>query len=231
MLRVLFLEDNEDLAFAVTETLSVLGDYDIIQANNGEKGMELYHELKPQIVISDVEMPKMNGFEVAQAIRAIDKECIILLATGLYSSKDIAKGFEIGVDEYVKKPYSPSELHIRIQAIIQRLQKTPTPQKEETEQDYSIGKYQFNFEEKCLFFQSEKIKLTPKEFSILEILYSNKNQLVTKEHITNELWGESDFFSARSFDVFISKLRKHLSKDPNVSIETVRGEGIILSDA
>lgn len=228
MLQVLFIEDNEDLSFAITETLLMLGDYEITQAYDGEEGLKLYHKLKPDIVISDVEMPKMNGFEVAKSIRAIDKRCIILMATGLGGAKEIATGFEIGVDEYVKKPYSPAELHVRIEAIQHKLQNTGT-KNNETEQIDTIGKYQFDIEEKCLCFNSEKIRLTPKEFSVLYILYTHKNKLVSREQITNELWGETDFFTSRSLDVFIAKLRKYLSKDSKVKIKTVRGEGIVLN--
>ncbi len=226
MTRLLFIEDNEDLAFAVTETLSILGDYEITQALNGKEGMDLYHKFKPHIVISDVEMPIMNGFEVASTIRRLNNECIIFLATALSTTKDVLKGFEIGIDEYVKKPYSAPELHARIQAILKRLG-TPKSTYKNASVTF-IGNYQFDSANKCLYLNTEKIKLTPKEFNILEILVANKNQVVSREKLTSDLWGESDFFSSRSLDVFITKLRKYLSKDKKVQITTVRGEGIKL---
>ncbi len=226
MTRLLFIEDNEDLAFAVSETLAILGDYEITQAFNGKDGLEAYHKIKPHIVVSDVEMPLMNGFDVARTIRRIDKQCIIFLATALSTTQDILTGFEIGIDEYVKKPYSAPELHARIQAILKRL---GTPSLTNSNESITfIGNYQFDSESKYLYLDTEKIKLTPKEFSILEILVENKNKVVSREKLTQDLWGESDFFSSRSLDVFIAKLRKYLSKDKKVQIVTIRGEGIKL---
>ncbi len=226
MTRLLFIEDNEDLAFAVSETLAILGDYEITQAFNGKDGLEAYHKIKPHIVVSDVEMPLMNGFEVARTIRRIDKQCIIFLATALSTTQDILTGFEIGIDEYVKKPYSAPELHARIQAMLKRL---GTPFLTDNNESITfIGSYQFDSANKHLYFETEKIKLTPKEFSILEILVENKNKVVSRERLTQDLWGESDFFSSRSLDVFITKLRKYLAKDEKVKIVTIRGEGIKL---
>ncbi len=225
-MRLLFVEDNEDLAYAVSASLSVLGDYEITEAADGEEGLELYNKIKPHIVVADIEMPLMNGFEMTRAIRNINKECVIILATGLSSTEDILKGFEIGIDEYIKKPYSPQELHARIQAILRRIQQSGILKKEED--TINIGKYQLDDTKKCLYFSKETIHLTPKEFSILEALVGNKNEIVSREYLTTELWGESDFFSSRSLDVFISKLRKYLSKDKNVKIITVRGQGIRL---
>lgn len=228
MLQILFIEDNEDLAFAVAETLKILGDYEITTAYNGEEGLKLYHEMQPDVVISDVEMPLMNGFELAQSIRNIDKQCIILLATGIYDSAAVLKGFEIGVDEYVKKPYAAPELHARIQIILQRLKTTRKDTVSEHTVLATIGKYTFDLTEKCLYINAEQIKLTAKEFGILKLLYDNKNQLVSKKELTEDLWGESDFFNSRSLDVFINKLRKYLAKDESVQIVTVRGEGLKL---
>lgn len=225
MTRLLFVEDNEDLAYAVSASLSVLGDYEITHAIDGEEGLELYNKIKPHIVVSDVEMPQMNGFEMTKAIRNINKECVIILATALSSTEDILKGFDIGIDEYIKKPYSPQELHARIQAILRRIQQSSTLKEDET---ISIGKYKLDDTKKCLYFSRETISLTPKEFSILDALVQSKNEIVSREFLTTELWGESDFFSSRSLDVFISKLRKYLSKDKNVKIVTVRGQGLKL---
>lgn len=227
MLKILFIEDNEDLVFAITETLVLLGDYKITKAFDGKDGLELYHKIKPDIVISDIDMPEMNGFEVAQAIRATDKNCIIFLATALCSSEDIIKGYKIGIDEYVKKPYASPELHLRIQSILGKLTSQTFPNKAIKSLPY-IGKYQFDSFEKSLYLNDQKVKLTAKEFSILEILYRNKNSIVSREQLTKELWDKDDFFSSRNLDVFISKLRKYLSDDKNVKIITVKGEGLIL---
>lgn len=228
MLRILFIEDNEDLAFAVSETLKILGDYEITRTHNGAEGLRLYSEIQPDIVISDIEMPLMNGFEVAQSIRNVDKQCIIFLATGLCESKDVVKGFDIGVDEYVKKPYAAPELHARIQAIYKRFDRASRVVASSSQSLPTIGKYTFDMDNKCLYFNSESIKLTAKEFDILALLYNNRNQLVPKKEFTQKLWGETDFFNSRSLDVFIRKLRKHLSKDNAVQIVTVRGKGLKL---
>ncbi len=224
MIRLLFIEDNADLAYAIGATLSILGNYEVTHAVDGEKGLELYNKVKPHVVVSDVEMPIMNGFELARSIRHINKDCVIILATALSSTEDVLTGFEIGIDEYIKKPYSAPELHARIQAILRRLDTSTLTN--ETDTIILIGKYQLDTKSKFLYFDKEKTKLTPKEYNVLEFLLRNKNNTISREELTESLWGGSDFFSSRSLDVFISKLRKYLSQDKNIKITTIRGEGI-----
>lgn len=153
------------------------------------------------------------------------------MATGLLDDKNLLKGFDLGADEYVKKPYSARELHIRIQIASNRhIKRLVTDETHKAKELKQIGKYQLDIQKKCLYFNAKKTKLTPKEFDVIEILYNHKNSLVLREKITSEIWGETGFFTSRSLDVFITKLRKYLSKDPKIKITTVRGEGIILED-
>jgi DNA-binding response OmpR family regulator len=232
MIKLLLVEDDDACAYAVQGGLELLNVYEVRCAANGREALALYDSFHPDVVVSDVQMPEMNGFELARTIRENDKKVIILLATGLTSPKDLREGYHVGIDEYVKKPFIAEELHYRIQAIIKRSQNNRvTESKPDDNIRYiTIGRYIFDPENETLSLNNRVTqKLTSREAQLLLLLLKNKNHLVHRRDILQQFWpAEDPVFSSRSLDVFISKLRKYLSEDQSVKIVNERGKGLRL---
>lgn len=232
MIKILFVEDDESCAYAVQGGLELFDVYDIRHAYNGKEALKIYNEFCPDVVVSDVEMPIMDGFEFSSAIRSQDKDVVLLLATGLVTPKNVERGYALGIDEYVKKPYIASELHLRIQAILSRSSESKGAKENvDNKNRRSIGYYYIlDIDKKTLFYNDNTIqKLTPREADLLMLLLENKNQLVERVDILNQLWNKDDpVFSSRSLDVFVSKLRTYLSKDSSIVLENVRSKGLRL---
>ncbi|MDO5664082.1 MAG: response regulator transcription factor [Bacteroidia bacterium] len=234
MIKLLFVEDDDTYAYAVQGGLELLESYDVRWAKNGKEALDMYGTFCPDVVVSDVEMPEMNGYDLARAIRAKDENVVILLATGLTSPKDLHKGYELDIDEYVKKPYIADELHLRIQAILKRTRKaaaTPEYAAEKYKTNAQpVGEYTFDAEVHTLSIGNcITQKLTPLEAQLLAFLLENRDCLVPRADILQRLWAtEKPEFSSRSLDVFVSKLRKYLSKDSSIKIVNKRGRGLRL---
>ncbi len=232
MIKLLLVEDDDACAYAMQGGLELLNVYEVRCAANGREALALYNSFHPDVVVSDVQMPEMDGFELARTIRKNDKKVIIILATGLTSPKDLREGYHTGIDEYVKKPFIAEELHYRIQAIVKRSHNnSETASKPEDNIRYlTIGRYIFDPENKTLALNSQVTqKLTSREAQLLLLLHENHNRLMHRKDILQQFWpGEDPVFSSRSLDVFISKLRKYLSEDQSVKIVNVRGKGLRL---
>lgn len=231
MKKILLIEDDEACAYAIQGGLELLGDYTIATATNGKEGWDLYLSFCPDVVVSDVEMPLMDGVSLAKKIRNHNPSVILILESGRTAPKDVVKGFSAGIDAYIKKPFIAEELHAQIQAIMRRKHDETATQKNKPSDDgmLSIGNYKFNKSARFLLFNNErKIKLTEREAGILYMLYEHKNTLVPRKEILTAFWGDTDYFNSRSLDVFISKLRKYLSKDTSIKIVNERGKGLKL---
>lgn len=231
MIKLLFVEDDESCAYAIQGGLELYDKYEIQLATNGQEALDIFKNFAPDVVVSDIEMPVMDGYELARAIRAIDKNVILMLATGLVMPKNVEQGYALGIDEYVKKPYIASELHMRIQAILSRISKSNKPNPVNNDVNgITIGDYVLSIDMKSLFCNGMEIqKLTQREVDIFMMLYDKKNELVNRSDILNQFWESDDpIFSSRSLDVFISKWRSYLSKDTSIKIENVRGQGLKL---
>ncbi|MDR0333031.1 MAG: response regulator transcription factor [Dysgonamonadaceae bacterium] len=239
MIKLLFVEDSEALAYAVQGGLELIEDdeYDIRHALNGKEAFEIFKTFAPDVVVSDIEMPVMNGIELARAIREIDDNVPIILASGLTSPQTVCEGFSIEIDAYIKKPYIAQELHPQIKAILRRVQRSiaPNPQKDSASQQpasdkIKIGKYTFDPERGILSLNNKtEQKLTSREADILFLLYENRHSSVKRSDILERFWKDDDpAFSSRSLDVFITKLRKYLSEDERVKIVNERGKGLWL---
>jgi DNA-binding response OmpR family regulator len=233
------VEDDEACAYAVQGGLELLDVYEVRWAANGKEALHLYASFRPDVIVSDVHMPEMDGFELARTIRKNDKRVIILLATGLTSPKDLREGYHTGIDEYVKKPYIAEELHYRIQAIMKRSQKEIDTAAQsdsdnrfitENNRHITIGRYIFDPERETLALNNQVTqKLTSREAQLLLLLHQNCNGLVCRSEILQRFWPDDDpVFASRSLDVFISKLRKYLSKDKSIQIVNERGKGLKL---
>jgi len=222
-IKLLLAEDEAALGQIIKESLETR-DFEVILCDNGEKAFEKYKTDSPEILVLDVMMPKMDGFTLAKEIRAIDDAIPIIFLTAKSQTQDVVEGFSIGGNDYLKKPFSMEELIARIHNLVSR-----TKVQKATEV-LEIGDFTFNFPKQQLQYKMEvSSQLTHREAHLLFHLIKNKNQVLDRSIILNKLWGTDDFFSARSMDVFITKLRKKLKNDENIQIINVRGFGYKLT--
>ncbi|TXD62323.1 response regulator transcription factor [Polaribacter sp. IC066] len=217
-IKVLLAEDEASLGMIVKESLESR-DFIVFHAQNGEEALQVYQTEKPDILVLDVMMPLKDGFTVAKEIRLENKSIPIIFLTAKSQTSDVLQGFKHGGNDYLKKPFSMEELIIRIQALLQRIELKTTV-------DFiKIGDYAFNYTKQTLRYFDVLETLTHREAQLLFYLFENKNEVLDRTFILNKLWGNDDFFTTRSMDVFISKLRKKLKKDHNIQILNVRGFG------
>ncbi|MCA0133342.1 response regulator transcription factor [Winogradskyella alexanderae] len=222
-IKLILAEDEVALGQIIKESLETR-DFEVILCDNGEKAFEKYKSENPEILVLDVMMPKKDGFTLAKEIRAIDDTIPIIFLTAKSQTADVVEGFSIGGNDYLKKPFSMEELIVRIHNLLKRtkLQKTADI--------LTVGNYSFNFPKQLLHFKEEEpTQLTHREAHLLFHLIKNQNKVLDRSLILNKLWGTDDFFSARSMDVFITKLRKKLNRDENIQIINVRGFGYKLT--
>lgn len=233
MIRVLLVEDDKNLSFILKSSLEqMIGGYEVITASNGKDGLKLLSQRVFDVIVSDVEMPVMDGRTMVQQIRKHYLSLPILFITGLTTARDVINGYQSGVDFYIKKPFLPEELNAHIQAVLKMQARiTCSPEQEKAkEETYSIGTYQFSPSQNLLCHGMEQQTLTPKETKILEMLCREKGHVVSRETILNAIWENADFYSSRSLDVFTTKLRKYLSKDGHISLKVLKGVGLCLND-
>ena len=233
MIKVLLVEDDKNLCFILRSSLEqMIGGYQVTVATNGREGLDALEREAFDVVVSDVEMPVMDGKEMTHAIRERHPNLAIILITGLTTARDVINGYQSGADFYIKKPFLPEELDAHIQAILRmKRENRPAPIAEkETNVTYTIGQYRFVPSGNQLHFGDERQNLTPKEARILEMLCRKKGEVVNRDEILTAIWDTADFYSSRSLDVFITKLRRYLSKDPNITLKVLKGVGICLED-
>jgi DNA-binding response OmpR family regulator len=218
LIKVVLAEDEPSLGMIVKESLETR-DFQVFLAKDGEEAYALYKNENPEILVLDVMMPKKDGFTLAKEIREEDKNIPIIFLTARSQTKDVLDGFQHGGNDYLKKPFSMEELIVRIHALLDRIHLKKDHQK------IHIGNYTFNYTKQSLQIDDENVLLTHRESELLFHLYEKKNEILDRTFILKKLWGDDDFFNARSMDVFISKLRKKLIQDENVQIINVRGFG------
>lgn len=217
-ITALLAEDEETLAQIIKESLETR-NFKVFHCNNGQEAIDAFYELKPDVLILDVMMPIKDGFSVAAEIRKTDKHIPIIFLTAKSQTQDVIDGFKSGGNDYLKKPFSMEELIIRIQALLHRNELLSD------DTIFKIGKYTFSRVKQELVIQNTLQKLTHRESELLYCLYQNKNRIIERSIILNLLWGNEDFFTTRSMDVFITKLRKKLDQDDSVEIINVRNQG------
>ncbi|MDL2257172.1 response regulator transcription factor [Bacteroidales bacterium OttesenSCG-928-I14] len=219
-ISVLIVEDELTLAGIIKDTLEE-NNFNISLAKNGEEGLLYFFELRPDILVVDVMMPKMDGFEMVKQLRQYDKTTPVLFLSARSSIQDVVHGFELGANDYLKKPFSIQELIVRLKALLGRAY-SPAPQ-EKTR--FEIGRYSFDSVTQNLTHDGIKQELSHRESEILKRLCDNKDQVVNTRNLLLDLWGDDSFFNARSLHVFITKLRHKLSADERIRIVNVRGIG------
>jgi len=232
-IKLLLVEDDINLAFMEKSTLEdIVGGYEIVTASNGKDGIKAWESFKPDVIISDIDMPIMNGIDMIKYIRELDGDTIIMFTTNLTAPSKLKEGYDAGVDEYIKKPFIPEELDYHVKAL---LKLKGGLERRNVSNCIKIGKHIFDPEHTCLKDEDGEIilKLNRQESKTLELLAKNKNAIIKRETIQYILWesDEKDFFLARRLDVIITSLRKHLHIDPFVQIETIRGVGFSLAES
>jgi two-component system response regulator VicR len=221
MPKILLIEDEAMLARIVKDSLEVRG-FQVAHALNGQQGWQMYRNIDPDIIVLDIMMPRLDGFSLATNIRKQDTHTPILFLTAKSQTTDVVKGFELGGNDYLKKPFSIEELIVRIKAQLRRRQPAPEPVREEP---FQIGAFTFDPVRQHLSHPRSEKTLSHRESELLRHLCRYKNQVLERRQVLEELWGEDTFFNARSMDVFITKLRRYLKADPSVRIVNIRGVG------
>ena len=217
-IKILLAEDEPALALIIKESLETR-NFEVMHCINGEVAFDAFTKQKFDLLVLDVMMPKKDGFSVAKDIRKIDKIMPIIFLTAKSQTQDVVEGFNIGGNDYLKKPFSMEELIIRIHSLLGRINFN------KMEQKVAIGSYLFDFTKQTLHFNELIITLTHRQAELLFLLIENKNEILDRSIVLKKIWGNDDFFNGRSLDVFITKLRKKLNLDPNIQIINVRGQG------
>ena len=215
-IKILLAEDEPSLGQIIKESLETR-NFEVDLCVNGQIAMDRFQANTPDILVLDVMMPLKDGFTVAKEIRQSNSHIPIIFLTAKSQVKDVVEGFNIGGNDYLKKPFSMEELIVRIEALLHRATLTNSL--------IEIGEYTFDNIKQTLTYNNKIQELTHRESDLLYHLYQSKNKVLERGYILNKLWGNDDFFNARSMDVFISKLRKKLQKDEKIKILNIRGVG------
>ena len=228
--RILLVEDDPNFGDVLRSYLD-MHDFDVTLATDGQMGLETFQKGEFDICIFDVMMPKMDGFSLAKKVREQDTKTPIIFLTARAMKEDILEGFELGGDDYLTKPFNSEELLARIIAILKRTNSNVDP--EDERKDFEFGRFHFNFPLRILTFTPEqgepsKEKLSPKEAQLLRLFALRKNDILSRKEALTKIWGEDNYFTARSMDVFVTKLRKYIKPDENLEIVNIHGNGFQL---
>jgi len=226
-IKILYVEDELFLGKIVKECLESRG-FEVIMESDGVKATELFKKLhsnpgtKPDICVLDIMLPNKDGFAIADEIRNMDEEVPIIFLTAKTQTEDVVKGFTLGGNDYIRKPFSVEELIVRIQHVLRH--KTEGPQKL-TGDSVTMGKYHFQLNRQVLNDGKADRKLSHRENELLKLLYENRDKIIDRKDILKLLWGNDSFFNSRNLDVYITKLRSYLKEDLSLEIITIKGIG------
>lgn len=221
--KILYAEDDETLAFLTIDNLEQQG-YDVVHCADGKRCLEQFKQQQFDLCILDIMLPKMDGFDLATAIRQADSEIPVLFLSAKTLKEDRLKGLRLGADDYLVKPFSIEELVLKIEVFLKRSAK-----KLNANTLHIVGSYQFDSNNMLISNSHEKIALTQRESDLLKLFIDNKNRVLKREEILKSLWGDDDYFMGRSLDVFISRLRKILASEKDIVIENIHGVGFRFS--
>ena len=224
--KILYVEDDEVLSFVTKDNLELSG-YEIQHCINGKTALKSFRTEKFDLCILDVMLPEMDGFQVAKEIRKLNREVPILFLSAKSMKEDRLHGLRLGADDYITKPFSIEELLLKIEVFIKRKYLSLPPNEDRSK----IGEYEYDHRNLKLGYKEDTRSLTQKEGDLLQLLVQNKNNILKRSEILEKLWGQDDYFLGRSMDVFISRLRKYLSGDPNIKIENIHGVGFRLRES
>lgn len=229
--KILLVEDDQNFGDVLRSYLE-MHDYAVTLATDGMLGYEAFRKDQFDLCILDVMMPRKDGFTLAKEIRERDQEVPLIFLTAKTMKEDVLQGFKIGADDYIAKPFNSEELLLRIQAVLKRVNKTADPRDDQRE--YVIGKYHFNYPLRILTLndspeeEETQWKLSPKEAELLKMFCKYMNDVTPRSEALTKIWHDDNYFTARSMDVFVTKLRKYLAKDSDIEIVNIHGNGFQL---
>lgn len=222
--KILLVEDDQNFGDVLRSYLE-MNDFEVTLATDGEAGLEAFNKDTFDLTITDVMMPKKDGFTMAKEIRGINKEIPIIFLTAKTLKEDVLEGFKLGGDDYITKPFNSEELLFRVKAVLRRSAK---PEENlEDQREFIIGNYHFDYALRILTYKVDGTtdKLSPKEAQLLRLFCFRINDVLQRSEALTKIWEDDNYFTARSMDVFITKIRKYLSKDDNIEIENIHGNG------
>lgn len=222
--HILYVEDDASLSFVTRDNLELQG-YTITHCVDGKEALEAAQKQHFDLCILDIMLPEIDGYTVAQEIRKMNTHVPILFLTAKSMKEDRIHGLKLGADDYITKPFSIEELILRIEVFLRRSKNNIPPPNV-----IQIGRYQLDYPNLTLTCDNIQRRLTQKEADLLKFLFEHRNRVVKRATILEQLWGEDDYFLGRSLDVFISRLRKYLNRDPNLRIENIHGVGFCFHD-
>ncbi|MFZ2286381.1 MAG: response regulator transcription factor [Bacteroidales bacterium] len=221
-MKLLLAEDDIDFGNILSQYVTLSG-FEVTLARNGREAWDMFHASRPDICVLDVMMPEMDGFTLAEKMRAEEPGIPFIFLTAKSLREDIIKGLKLGADDYITKPFDPEMLMLRINNILRRVYAT-------VEDEYTISGTTLKYDSLELITPAGKEKLTLREAQLLRHMMMYRNKAQTREQILTEIWGQDDYFLGRSMDVFISRLRKYLSADTGIALRTLRGMGFVLEE-
>ena len=219
--KILYVEDELFLGKIVKESLESRG-YSVSMESDGAKVLDLFLRTKPDICVLDVMLPNKDGFTIAEEIRAKDPIVPILFLTAKTQTEDLVRGFTLGGNDYIRKPFSMEELILRIE---NALRSHAGPRAAASTDEVKLGKFSFHFKRQTLLINGEERKLSFREAELLKLFYEHRDTIIDRKDILNLLWGNDSFFNSRNLDVYVTKLRGYLKEDPQMEIITIKGVG------
>jgi two-component system OmpR family response regulator len=217
--KIFLVED--DLSFgSVLKSYLEINDFTVVWIDDGKNALDAFRKEQFNLCILDVMLPNVDGFTIASEIRAINRAIPLIFLTAKKLKEDVLRGYGLGADDYITKPFDTDILLAKIKAIVSRREGV-----KKVSDEIKIGKYVFNTKVRTLRSEKDERKLSPKEAQLLELLAESPNTLVSRETALKSIWGSDDYFTARSMDVYITKLRKYLADDSNISIKNIHGAG------
>lgn len=222
MQKILLAEDDPNLGELLKDYLELKGKFEVVLVEDGVQALEAFRKEEFDLCIFDVMMPQKDGFTLGKEIRKVNENIPIIFATAKSMMEDKTEAFELGGDDYITKPFRVEELLLRINALLKRASKD---KEEELADKFEIGDYFFDYTSQVITYKGQQQKLSTKEAELLRLLCLKKNDVLTREEALKKIWHDDNYFTGRSMDVFLSKLRKYLKQDPNVEIVNVHGRG------
>lgn len=220
-IKVLYVEDEVFLGKIVKETLESRG-FEVVMETDGANVVRLFEDAQPDICILDVMLPNRNGFKLAEDIRKLNEDMPIIFLTAKTQTEDVVRGFKLGGNDYIRKPFSMEELIVRIENALRVKQATQITISGDS---LAIGRYQFYLNRQVLAIGSQEKKLSYREAELLKYLWQHRNDVIDRRELLNHIWGNDSFFNSRNLDVYITKLRGYLKEDTAVEILTIKGVG------